>query len=63
MTLPGARYTPATYSGSGSARVSSLPLTVTGSSGSAMTAAGTMQPGNCCARVARTSAGFTAPTT
>ena len=42
MALPGARYPAPVYSGAGSARVSSFPLTVNGSTSSATTAAGTM---------------------
>ncbi|OXR39670.1 hypothetical protein B7C42_08259 [Nocardia cerradoensis] len=40
--LLGARYPPAVYSGAGSARVSSLPLTVSGSAATTITAAGIM---------------------
>src|SRR6201993_1738155 len=62
-TVAGARYPPAVYSGAGSARVSSLPLDVSGSSANTTTAAGTIWAGSRWASALRTPTGSAVPVT
>src|SRR5246127_691149 len=61
--VAGARYSPGVYSGAGRARVSSLPLGVSGSASRTTTAAGTIYGGNRSASHARAVAGSAVPVT
>ncbi|CAM3416475.1 hypothetical protein MYIN104542_29525 [Mycobacterium intermedium] len=61
--LAGARYSPPVYSGAGRARVSSLPLTVSGTASIATIADGTRWAGSRSARAVRSVVGSAVPVT